>query len=232
MTGLIVALDDRDLSRCEALAKSLRERVAAVKVGLTLFGAHGPAAIEAVGRHAPVFCDLKLHDIPEQVSRMAEVLATYGVWMLTVHASGGSAMVTAAVEGAGQANPETMVAGVTVLTSLTGVDLASVGQVSDPGDQVARLGRLALDAGATALVCSGHEVSRLRAGLGAHDVPIVVPGVRPAGSEPADQARVMTPGQAAAAGADFIVVGRPIAESADPVEATEAILADLGATAP
>ncbi|MEA2502675.1 MAG: orotidine-5-phosphate decarboxylase [Actinomycetota bacterium] len=230
MAGLIVALDGDDLVAAEALARSLKGAVDAFKVGLTLFAAHGPEALFEVGQHGRVFCDLKLHDIPTQVRGAAHSLASKGVWLTTVHASGGRAMVAAAVEGAadGSSGSGTLVAAVTVLTSLDASELASVGFGSDPAAQVVRLASLAVSAGAQALVCSPQEVAAVRAEVGP-GVLLVTPGVRPAGGDVGDQSRVATPAAAVAAGADYLVVGRPITEAPDPRAAAEAIRAEMGA---
>jgi len=227
MAGLIVALDDDDLVAAEGLARSLKGAVDAFKVGLTLFAAHGPEALFEIGQHGRVFCDLKLHDIPTQVRGAAHSLASKGVWLTTVHASGGRAMVAAAVEGAGAAGSGTLVAAVTVLTSLDAAELDSLGVVGDPAMQVLRLATLAVGAGAQALVCSPQEVAAVRAEVGP-GVLLVTPGVRPAGGERGDQSRVATPAAAVAAGADYLVVGRPITASSDPRTAAEAIRAEMG----
>jgi orotidine-5'-phosphate decarboxylase len=228
MAGLIVALDDDDLVAAEALARSLKGAVDAFKVGLTLFAAHGPEALFEVGQHGRVFCDLKLHDIPTQVRGAAHSLASKGVWLTTVHASGGRAMVVAAVEGAAAAGSGTLVAAVTVLTSLDASELAVVGFGSDPAPQVLRLASLAVGAGAQALVCSPQEVAAVRAEVGP-GVLLVTPGIRPAGGDLGDQSRVATPAAAVAAGADYLVVGRPITASSDPRAAAEAIRGEMGA---
>lgn len=146
--------------------------------------------------------------------------------MFTVHASGGSAMVTAAARSASAGSPSPLVAAVTVLTSMDKQDLARMGVDAEPNDQVVRLARTAVDAGATALVCSANEVTLLRRELG-REVVLVTPGIRPAGSDAGDQARVMTPAGAAAAGSSYIVVGRPITGAEDPVRAAEQIIGDL-----
>jgi orotidine-5'-phosphate decarboxylase len=224
-TGLIVALDSPDLTAAEAMAAKLSGHVDALKVGLTLFTAHGPAAVNAVGAHAPVFCDLKLHDIPHQVGLAAAELAGLGVWMFTVHASGGTAMVEAAVEAAGGSSGP-LVAAVTVLTSLSVSDLDDLGVDSDPAAQVLRLARLSVSAGARALVCSPQELFVLRRELGP-ELVLVTPGVRPAGSDAGDQARTATPSEAAAAGASYVVVGRPVTEAPDPAEAAAKIAEEL-----
>jgi orotidine-5'-phosphate decarboxylase len=231
LAGLIVALDEDDLIAAEALARSLKGAVDAFKVGLTLFAAHGPEALFEVGQHGRVFCDLKLHDIPTQVRGAARSLASKGVWLTTVHASGGRAMVAAAVEGAAAADSSgsgTLVAAVTVLTSLDASELALVGFGSDPAAQVLRLASLAVGAGAQALVCSPQEVAAVRAEVGP-GVLLVTPGIRPAGGAWGDQSRVATPAAAVAAGADYLVVGRPITGSVDPRASAEAIRAEMGA---
>jgi orotidine-5'-phosphate decarboxylase len=226
MAGLIVALDGDDLVSAEGLARRLTGAVDAFKVGLTLFAAHGPEALFEIGQHGRVFCDLKLHDIPTQVRGAARSLASKGVWLTTVHASGGRAMVAAAVEGAGAAGSGTLVAAVTVLTSLDAAELGSLGVAADPAGQVLRLATLAVGAGAQALVCSPQEVAAVRAEVGP-GVLLVTPGIRPAGGDPGDQSRVATPRAAVAAGADYLVVGRPITAATDPRAAAEAIRAEM-----
>jgi orotidine-5'-phosphate decarboxylase len=226
LAGLIVALDGDDLVAAEGLARCLTGVVDAFKVGLTLFAAHGPEALFEVGQHGKVFCDLKLHDIPTQVQGAARSLASKGVWLTTVHASGGRAMVAAAVEGAGAAGSGTLIAAVTVLTSLDAADLGSLGVAADPLAQVLRLARLAVGAGAQALVCSPQEVAAVRAEVGP-GVLLVTPGIRPLGGDAGDQSRVATPAAAVAAGADYLVVGRPITAAADPRAAAAAIRAEM-----
>ena len=227
MAGLIVALDGDDLVVAEGLARCLTGAVDAFKVGLTLFAAHGPEALFEIGQHGRVFCDLKLHDIPTQVRGAARSLASKGVWLTTVHASGGRAMMAAAVEGAGAAGSGTLVAAVTVLTSLDATELGALGVAADPLAQVLRLASLAVDAGARALVCSPQEVAAVRAEVGP-DVLLVTPGIRPLGGDAGDQSRVATPAAAVAAGADYLVVGRPITAAPDPRAAAEAIRAEMG----
>ncbi len=226
--GLIVALDGDDLAQMEALARELSGSVDAFKVGLTLFGAYGTEALLEIGQHGKVFCDLKFHDIPSQVEGAAAALARQGVWMMTVHASGGAAMVSAGVRGAltGRARDPALVAAVTVLTSLDAAELSALGQPDGPAVQVERLARHAVAAGAPALVCSPQEVAAVRSAVGP-SVVLVCPGIRPAGSVLGDQARVSAPADAVAAGADYLVVGRPITGSSNPVEAAEKIRAEL-----
>jgi orotidine-5'-phosphate decarboxylase len=226
VAGLIVALDGDDLVAAEGLARCLTGAVDAFKVGLTLFAAHGPEAVFEVGQHGRVFCDLKLHDIPTQVRGAASSLASKGVWLTTVHASGGRAMVAAAVEGAASAGSGTLVAAVTVLTSLDAAELAGVGVPADPLGQVLRLASLAVDAGAQALVCSPQEVVAVRSLVGPA-VLLVTPGIRPLGGDLGDQSRVATPAAAVSAGSDYLVVGRPITAAPDPRAAAEAIRAEM-----
>jgi orotidine-5'-phosphate decarboxylase len=212
---LIVALDQPDLPKADALAAKLSDKVAAFKIGLTLFSAYGPQAVGDIARHGRVFCDLKFHDIPQQVGSAAAEMARLGVWMFTVHASGGSAMVEAAVKGAGGERGTPLVAAVTVLTSLK------------DGRLVEDLAETAVSSGAQALVCSAREAAKLRARFGEPTL-LVVPGIRRASEEPADQERTATPEQAAQAGADYVVVGRPITQAADPGAAADGILKGLG----
>lgn len=222
-TGLIVALDQPDLPKAEHLAAQLAGKVSALKVGLTLFSAYGPEAIMEIGQHAPVFCDLKLHDIPNQVRLAVAELKRQRVWLVTAHASGGAEMVLAAVEAG---DGDTLIAGVTVLTSIDKAALESVGQGADPTTQVLRLARLAVDAGAQALVCSAEEVAAVRTEVG-ESIVLVVPGIRPAAQAHDDHARVSTPAFAASRGADYVVVGRPVTQAADPSEAVDRILEEI-----
>jgi orotidine-5'-phosphate decarboxylase len=198
--------------------------VGILKVGLEMFAAEGPSAVRAaatLGR--PVFLDLKLHDIPNTVEGAARSAAASGASLLTVHASGGPAMVAAAVKGAGG---KLRVLAVTVLTSLDAAALRAVGLDGPPEAAVVRLARLAVDAGAGGLVCSPHEVRAVRAAVGPGPL-LVVPGVRPAGAAKGDQARVATPAEAVAAGADVIVLGRPLRDAPDPLAAAREIAAGL-----
>jgi orotidine-5'-phosphate decarboxylase len=219
---LIVALDRPDLDGAEALAENLAGAVGLLKVGLELFCWNGPVAVERIRAHAPVFLDLKLHDIPNTVGRAAKAAGSLGPTLLTVHALGGEAMVGAAVEGAadgaGAAGfaPPTILA-VTVLSSVGGESLASP----------ASLAFEAVSAGAGGVVVSGDDVREVREALG--DGPlVVVPGVRPGGFGSNDHVRVLTPRDALAAGADHLVVGRPITEASDPAGAARMVLAEIG----
>jgi orotidine-5'-phosphate decarboxylase len=195
-----------------------------LKVGLELFAAEGPPAVRAaaaLGR--PVFLDLKLHDIPNTVEGAARSAAATGAALLTVHASGGAEMVRAAVRGAG---PGTRVLAVTVLTSLDGRALDEIGLSGPLEAAVVRLARLAVGAGAGGIVCSPHEVAAVRAAVGPGPL-LVVPGVRPPGAARGDQARVATPAEAVRAGADVVVVGRPLRDAPDAAAAAGRIAASL-----
>ncbi len=224
---LVAALDTPDLARAEGWAAALAPHVGVLKVGLELFTALGPETVRRIGAHGPVFLDLKLHDIPNTVAGAVRSLLPLRPAMLTLHAAGGAPMIAAAREAAEQAGAERpILRAVTVLTSIDAATLASTGVAASPAEQVVRLARLAMAAGADGLVCSPHEVAPIRAALGQAPL-LVVPGVRPAGSALGDQARVATPRDAVAAGADWIVLGRPLTQAADPAAAARAIAAEL-----
>jgi orotidine-5'-phosphate decarboxylase len=219
---LIVAADLSDLGAAERLSERLAGVVAFMKVGLELFTAAGPMAVERLRAHAPVFLDLKLHDIPTTVERAARNAGRLGAGLLTVHALGGPQMVRAAVEGASKGADEVgvdapAVLAVTVLSSLAGEGLASP----------ASLAFEAISAGAGGVVVSGEDVALVRAACGPEAL-LVVPGIRP-GSAPAnDHARVLSPGEALEHGADYLVIGRPISASPDPAMAARAVLREVG----
>ena len=220
---LIVAADTADPSEAEALAKRLTGLVAMVKVGLTLFVAAGPEAVERVREHAPVFLDLKLHDIPKQVEGAARSAAGLGISLLTVHALGGPDMIRAAVlgasEGAAAIGTEApAIIAITVLSSLAGEGLASP----------ASLAFEAVSAGAAGVVVSGEDVATVREAVGPAPT-LVVPGIRPGGQPANDHVRILVPGEAVERGADYIVVGRPVTGSPDPAAAARAILREVGA---
>jgi orotidine-5'-phosphate decarboxylase len=212
---LIVALDTVDLRTAHLWADAVSPHAGLLKLGLEFFLANGAAGFAGI-TGAPIFLDLKLHDIPNTVAGGVRAVLPLKPAMLTIHAAGGSAMIRAAHQAAGSAGPDRpMILAVTVLTSLGQDDLDATGITATPAEQVLRLGRLAIESGADGLVCSPLEVTMLRQGLGPA-VKLVVPGIRPSGSAIGDQARTMTPAQALEAGADWIVVGRPITEAADP----------------
>ena len=230
-TRLIVALDTKDTAQATRWRQDTASHVGAVKLGLEFTYARGLDAVRAVAGDSPLFLDLKLHDIPNTVASAIGSLATVRPAMLTIHASGGRAMIAAAraaVDATFPENARPLLLAVTVLTSMDAAALHETGVVGSVEAQVVRLGRLAIESGADGLVCSSHEITPLRQALG--DGPVmVVPGIRPAGSAVGDQKRVMTPAQARAAGADWIVVGRPITRAADPAAAAAAIARELSA---
>jgi orotidine-5'-phosphate decarboxylase len=220
---VILALDLPSLDRARALALAVKSAVGMLKVGLELYVEAGPAAV-AVGREAglPVFLDLKLHDIPETVERAVARASALGTRMLTVHAAGGRAMLRRAVERARKEGAGLEVVAVTVLTSLDAADLADAGVAGDLPSQVERLARMGWDEGVRAFVCSPREAARLRGALGA-EATLVTPGVRAASAAGGDdQKRTMSAGEAVAAGASWVVVGRPIRDAADPLAAAQA----------
>ena len=220
---IAVALDAPDVPTAAKWAAAVGPHVQVLKVGLELYCVAGPEVVDAVRGDADVFLDLKLHDIPNTVAGAARAVASLRPRFLTVHASGGADMVRAAVEAA----PEVTIAAVTVLTSLSAQVLDEVGLSGPPLDAVRRLAALAVGAGAGALVCSPQEVAAVRAEVGPGTV-LITPGVRPAGADVGDQARVATPQQALADGADILVIGRPITGAIDPGAAAAEIAASLG----
>lgn len=221
---IAVALDTGDISTAVRWVDAVGGHVSTAKVGLELFCAEGPGAVEKIraASELDIFLDLKLHDIPATVAGAARSVAAVAPTYLTVHACGGSAMIAAAAEQL----PGTKITAVTILTSLSAADLDLLGISGPPQAAVERLAVLAVDAGARAIVCSPQEVAVVRAAVGA-GVTLITPGVRPAGSAADDQARVATPERAIAAGADLVVIGRPITGAADPGEAAAAIAASL-----
>ena len=218
------ALDFGSWAEAEPFARAIAPHVGMLKVGLELFTAEGPPVVRAAAALGlPVFLDLKLNDIPATVEGAARSAAATGAALLTIHASGGPEMVRAAVRGAGD---RVRVLAVTVLTSLDDAALRAIGLLGPLEAAVVRLARLAVEAGAAGLVCSPQEVAAVRAAVGPGPL-LVVPGVRPAGSARGDQARVATPAEAVRAGADVIVVGRPLRDAPDPAAAARAIAAEL-----
>lgn len=229
-TRLIAALDTSDHATAQRWASALAGHVDAVKLGLEFTYACGLKAVNDIGQAHKLFLDLKLHDIPNTVASGLKALTPLKPLLTTIHASGGTEMIRRSrevLEHAFPNNPERpKLLAVTVLTSMNTQTLAETGVNATPLQQVVRLGRLAMQAGADGLVCSAHEITALRDALG--DGPeLVVPGIRPAGSDADDQKRIMTPAQAAQAGADWIVVGRPITRAADPAQAAQRIQEEL-----
>jgi orotidine-5'-phosphate decarboxylase len=221
---IAVALDAPDLETAATWASLVTPHVSTVKVGLELYLRYGPGVVASVrgASGVQVFLDLKLCDIPATVAGAARVVGRLRPAILTVHAAGGRAMIRAAVDAA----PQTQVAAVTVLTSLNEAELAETGVTGTVPDVARRLAAMAVDAGATALVCSPREVAAVRAEVGP-GITLITPGVRPAGSDTQDQVRVATPAEALSAGADLLVIGRPITRAPDPGAAAAAIAASL-----
>jgi orotidine-5'-phosphate decarboxylase len=230
---LCVALDTDSLDKAYSLLQTLGKRVGCAKVGLELFSAAGPEAVRKLGALGPgIFLDLKLHDIPNTVARAARQAASLGVSLLTLHASGGSDMIKAARESAEETAstlslPRPRLLAVTVLTSLDGKALSRTLGVDEPPDKlVLRLAQLAKDSDADGVVCSAREVAAVKKACG-NSFFAVTPGVRPAGAQAGDQKRVTTPGEAIKAGADLLVVGRPITAAEDPAAAADDILREI-----
>jgi orotidine-5'-phosphate decarboxylase len=224
---LIVALDVATATQARQLVHSLGDSVSTFKVGKQLFTGEGPQFVrDLVASGRKVFLDLKFHDIPNTVAEAVKSASQLGVSMLTVHTSGGSKMLKAAVEASRQSATKPMILAVTVLTSLTDSDLQEIGVSGDVLTQVLRLGALATAAGCGGVVASAKEARELRRQLG-DGFSIVTPGVRPAGSAAGDQARVVTPRDAIAAGASYLVIGRPILESADPARVASEIVGEI-----
>ncbi len=224
---LIFALDYADLQAARAGGERVAGQVGLLKIGLELFLRHGPEAV-GLGRELglEVFLDLKLHDIPATVGRAVASAGQLGARLLTVHASGGEAMLRTAVEQAAQAPTPLQVVAVTVLTSLDDGDLQQLGIHHTTAEQALGLARIAWRAGVRAFVCSPAEASGMRDALGP-EAKIITPGVRPAGGQSGDQKRVRTPSQAIAAGADMLVVGRPIRDAGDPAAAAKSIVEEI-----
>jgi orotidine-5'-phosphate decarboxylase len=230
---IFVGLDTADVDKAARIARQLVGAVGGVKIGKELFTAQGPDGVRLAAGGAPLFLDLKFHDIPNTVAGAVRAAVHLRPRILNVHASGGRAMMVAAAEAARETAEDLgierpKVIGVTVLTSLDAADLAEVGQLGPPEAQVERLARLAQDSGLDGVVCSAREIVLLRKACGP-DFLLVVPGIRPSWSAAGDQKRIMTPEDAIAAGADYIVIGRPITAADDPLAAARRIAADLDA---
>ena len=235
---IYAAIDTTDLERARALSRALAGVVDGLKLGKEFFTAHGPEGIRAVlgdpeTRQLGLFLDLKFHDIPNTVAAAIRAAAPIAPTWLTVHASGGPAMLRAAADAAAETTgadgrPRTRVLAVTVLTSLDDGDLEAVGQRTPAAEQVERLGALARDHGIDGLVCSPREIGQLRRRLGP-GVALAVPGIRPTWSIAGDQKRITTPGDARAAGADLLVIGRPITGADDPAAAARRIVDEIAA---
>jgi orotidine-5'-phosphate decarboxylase len=221
---IIVALDVSSKAESLALVEHLRDEISLFKVGLQLFTAAGPELVrEIIATGAKVFLDLKFHDIPNTVASAVGMAQELGVAMLTIHLSGGAEMIKAAVTAR---KASLSIIGVTVLTSSNDQTLSEIGVLQQVENQVLRLARLSSAAGVDGLVASAHEIKILREAFG-NTLKIIVPGIRPVGTHMADQKRVMTPRAALEAGADYMVIGRPITAEPDPRNALARIIAEL-----
>lgn len=229
---IFAALDTQDSNAAAALASALSGNVGGIKLGLEYFTANGPECVRRLAETGvPVFLDLKFHDIPNTVAGAVRAAMSVQPAILNVHAAGGEAMMRAAASAVEESAAEMgcdkpLLIAVTVLTSLDQADLAAVGQTGTPEDQVVRLARLTQDCGLDGVVCSAREIGAIRAACGG-DFKLIVPGIRPEGSDTGDQKRTLTPQQAIAAGADYLVIGRPITAAADPAAAARAIAASI-----
>jgi orotidine-5'-phosphate decarboxylase len=227
-TPIIVALDFPSRDAALELAGQLDPTLCRVKVGKELFTRCGPQVVEALqAKGFEVFLDLKFHDIPNTTAMAVKVAAELGVWMVNVHCSGGLRMMAACRETLDKlGGHKPLLIGVTVLTSMEQADLADVGLDLEPQQQVLRLAGLAAEAGLDGLVCSALEAQQLKARFA--QLQLVTPGIRPVGSKADDQRRILTPAEAMAAGSDYLVIGRPIAQVANPAQALAAVVSDLG----
>ena len=233
-TSIFCPLDTSSLDTARDWASTLGGHVGGMKIGLEFFSAHGPAGVREITQMGmPLFLDLKFHDIPNTVAGAVSAVTPLAPYMLNVHAAGGAAMMKAAKQAAEESAasagvPVPLVIAVTVLTSLDDDDLTAIGVEDAPLEQVVRLARLTQSVGLDGVVCSPREIEAIRAACGP-DFKLVVPGIRPAGADVADQKRIMTPPDAARAGANYLVIGRPITQAPDPVAAADAINESLKA---
>ncbi len=226
---VIVALDYPAADAALAFARSVSPADCRLKIGKELFTAAGPALVETLVKQGfDIFLDLKFHDIPNTVAGACKAAAGLGVWMLNVHASGGRAMMAAARAAVGDGSDRPQLIAVTLLTSMGAQEIEEVGLTGDAPAAVRRLAKLAQASGLDGVVCSAQEAAMLRAECGPHFC-LVTPGIRPATASKDDQQRVMTPAAAVAAGADYLVIGRPVTQSKDPVATLAAINRDISA---
>ncbi len=224
---LIVALDYANLQQCEALLRSLDPAHCRLKIGKELFTACGPAAVDALHKRGfEVFLDLKFHDIPATVAKAVAAAADLGVWMVNVHAAGGPRMLEAAANSLASLGRRPLLIGVTVLTSMEQQELTAIGIEVPLEEQVKRLTGLVRQSGLDGVVCSARETGMLRREYG-RGLVLVTPGIRPAGAQTDDQRRIHTPEEAVRCGSDYLVVGRPITQAADPAAACRAIAQSL-----
>jgi len=229
---IICAIDTTDVEEANALIEKLGGHIGAIKLGLEFFTANGASGVHKLAHHQiPVFLDLKFHDIPNTVAKAIKATAGINTFMMTVHTAGGRAMLQAAIDASmevaavtGKERP--LIIGVTVLTSLDQADLTMVGVKDNVNDQVMRLADLAQSCRLDGVVCSPYEIGALRKQFG-NDFALVVPGIRPEGSDADDQKRIMTPAEALKKGASYLVIGRPLTQAKDPVKAAKAIVESL-----
>ncbi|MCX8955955.1 orotidine-5'-phosphate decarboxylase [Erwinia psidii] len=225
---ILIALDYADLNRALAFVDQIDPRSCRLKVGKEMFTLFGPRLVRDLQQRGfELFLDLKFHDIPNTTAHAVAAAADLGVWMVNVHASGGARMMNAAREALVPFGGDApLLIAVTVLTSMAADDLKQIGINASPGDHAERLASLTRQCGLDGVVCSAHEAGRLKQSIGA-DFRLVTPGIRPQGSEAGDQRRIMTPQQARLAGVDYMVIGRPITQAADPAAALNGILTSL-----
>ena len=225
---IIVALDFPEAVPALALADRLQPSLCRLKVGKELFTAAGPQLVEQLQKRGfEVFLDLKFHDIPNTTAQACKAAASLGVWMVNVHASGGRRMMEAAREALANIQRRPKLIAVTVLTSMSQADLVELGITVTPAEQVLRLAGLAQASGMDGVVCSAQEAAELRKRAGP-DFCLVTPGIRPANAAADDQSRIMTPRAALEAGSSYLVIGRPITQAPDPLQALHDILKDIG----
>lgn len=224
---LVIALDFPTLDQALKMADMLDPKLCRVKVGKELYTRAGPAILEALHlRGFQVFLDLKFHDIPNTTANAVAVAADLGVWMVNVHASGGRKMMEACVNKLAHYSTKPLLIGVTVLTSMVSADLAEIGIDCSPMDHVYKLADLAKASGLDGAVCSAQEANMIKQAFG-HNFCLVTPGIRPAFASVGDQQRIMTPSEALAAGSDYLVVGRPVTQADEPLDALNKILAEI-----
>ncbi len=228
ISPIVIALDFKDKTSTLNLVNQLQPDLCRLKVGKELFVRCGPDLVkELIDKGFDIFLDLKFHDIPNTVAAACQAAADLGVWMVNVHASGGRKMMQAAREAIAGSSHQPLLIGVTVLTSLSREDIAEIGLDIEPQQQVLRLAKLAKDSGLDGVVCSPLEAALLKQQV-AEDFCLVTPGIRPAGSDTGDQQRIMTPAKALQAGSDYLVIGRPITASSDPLKSLQEIIAECG----
>lgn len=224
---IFCAIDTTDLEKAKTLIGDISPYVGGIKLGLEFFTHHGAEGVKRVMPEGlPLFLDLKFHDIPNTLAGAVRALSGLNIFLTTIHASGGEAMMKAAKEAALQLPTKPKVLGVTILTSLEEKDMEKLGFQLSVAQQVEKLGKLAKQSGLDGMVCSPHEISAMRKTLG-DEFLLVIPGIRPAGSAAGDQKRVMTPKEAMDLGASYLVIGRPITGAENPGRAAEQIAASL-----